>query len=367
MLSESQAPQTLVWLDSSNVVVNKLVRQQPRPPSKAATVTMKSIQMATAYLLIFNSIVLCFAAPKDYAVFGKINDGPVEPTEDYFQRFHEMLKSEQDRATFQRMLDNYLQNKAMHSAQNAFPYDPNYPLEGQQPLTLDYVEPNNGVDYAQPEESSLGGGVGDTTNYLDRADNGVWLDGQVVPQITPLEATDSLKDDEVDAILLKYLYDQYIKTQGDEAKSYFANPFKEADDDLMDELNFEKRRQKIVIRDEKRGEQPKKEESGAAAAAAPSTTTARPVIKKMIMKPAIRGQKEVPLLRPAEVKPKEQWPVELEMAEVSFNARVNVFSCHYPYQLLGHGLLINLNHVLTTDRRTHCVRIAKDYYVCVCV
>lgn len=265
---------------------------------------MKSIQVATVYLLIFNSIVFSFAKPKDYAVYGKVNDRlsqTAEPADDYFRHFIEMLKNEQDQAIFQQTLQEYLQSQAMQRAQNVFPYNPNYPLEGQQPLTIDYVESNNGLDYAQPEESDLG------DNYLDRTDNGMWLDGQVVPQITPLEGVDNAKDGDMDSVLLNYLYDQYVKVHGNENKPIVTGDFKNLDDD--DEINFEKRRQKIVIRDEKRAE-PAKE-------AFPSTSTVRPVIKKIIMKPAIRGQKEVPLLRPAEVKPKEQWPVELEMAEVS--------------------------------------------------
>lgn len=143
---------------------------------------------------------------------------------------------------------------------------------------------NNNEDYYQDQTNGNGLFYGDGQEG--------WFEGPVVPQV---EA--NTEDDQLTQLLLEYLVEHY----------------KQEDDD---DSNVEKRRQKIVIKDDFT------ELTPASSTAAPFPSTASPRKMKPIhksIKPMTamrRGQKEVPLLRPAEIKPKE-WPSELEESSLS--------------------------------------------------
>lgn len=177
---------------------------------------------------------------------------------------------------------------------------------------------NSDNDYFQSEQPVVSSAVDvdaptDDTSYLTEAREGTWLDGPVVPHV------EYNTEDPVDQLLLNYFLEHY-RNLADSA------PEDGTDDAAEDLESVEKRRQKVVLKEEA-----KVVVSSTArpvhhlTTPSPSTSSARKASKFGPMAKATntnrRGQKEVAQLRPAEAKPKE-WPTELEeknLEEVSAN------------------------------------------------
>lgn len=154
---------------------------------------------------------------------------------------------------------------------------PYSPLELLQALA-DYETSD---DYYQDQANT------DGLYYTDGQDG--WFDGPILPKVS------SDGDEELNKLLINYLYDHYNKmNEGD-------------NDDEEEDGNVEKRRQKIVI---------KEDFVGLTTPSTPVASTASPRKAKLVHKPGKvhHGQKEVPLLRPANAAESKQkdWPEELE-------------------------------------------------------
>ena len=171
--------------------------------------------------------------------------------------------------------------------------------------------------------------VDDGFNYaVDGQD--AWFDGQVIPKVVPVTSDDD-PDGQLNQMLINYLYDRYLE-DGD-PDGQFSNRHTNV-------LGKEKRRQKIVIKDNKRdGTNPKSSSTTpttsttttttTTAAPTPSGETRRMKMLHKSVKLVHRGQKEVPLLRPAEVKQKSDWPSELDENSLS---EVSLFFFKKKYQ-----------------------------------
>lgn len=179
---------------------------------------------------------------------------------------------------------------------------------------------NTDSDYFQSEQPVMSSVAdadlpADDGTYLTEAREGTWLDGPVVPHV------EYNTEDPVDQLLLNYFIEHYRNL----AES--GMPEEGTEDEAASDLeSVEKRRQKVVLKDE-----PKQVVSSTASppvhqsTPSPATSSARKASKFGPMAKTTntnrRGQKEVAQLRPAEVKPKE-WPTELEeknLEEVSAN------------------------------------------------
>ena len=178
-------------------------------------------------------------------------------------------------------------------------YSPLEQMLMMQKMMTDYENNNNQQDYFQPDQINNDNGF----YYADGQDG--WFDGPVEPQVNPL--LDDLTEDQLNDLISKFfLMKQYEQLM------------EEKSGDEEEDSNVEKRRQKIVIKDDFA------EQSTPSTPVASTASSQRKA--KLVHKPAKnfhRGQKEVPLLRPAEIKPKE-WPSELEESNLS---QVCTFNC----------------------------------------
>lgn len=168
------------------------------------------------------------------------------------------------------------------------------PLEYLQSLT-DYENNNNNNnndDYYQYQTDS------DGLYYGDGQDG--WFNGPIVPKVD--QTKEDTLNDPLNKLLLNYLYDHYNKLYDND----------EEDDDS----NIQKRRHKVVIKDDIELTSPHSLVSSTSGQRKP----------KVVYKPVYKegnhhlGQKEVPLLRPTENK-QNDWPSELE----ENNLEVNLF------------------------------------------
>lgn len=166
---------------------------------------------------------------------------------------------------------------------------------------LDY---NQAGDYESPNaDDYYPANVDDGFYYAVDGQDG-WFDGPVLPKVESLETKPANELDEAEK---KKLYDdmtdQIEKLLQKDILSMIGNG------------GMDKRRQKIVIKDSKRDLQ--------TSSTTTTTTTSAPISEelksKLLHKSKMvhRGQKEVPMLRPAEAKQKDEWPSELEETSLS--------------------------------------------------
>lgn len=148
------------------------------------------------------------------------------------------------------------------------------------------------ADYEASEDYYQDQANADGLYYTDGQDG--WFDGPILPKVSADNDNEPTTDEQLNKLLISYLYDHYNK----------ANP----NDDEDEDSNVEKRRQKIVI---------KEDFAGLTTPSTPVASTASSRKAKLLHKPGKvhHGQKEVPLLRPAnasESKQQKDWPEELE-------------------------------------------------------